>query len=172
MERIIRTDYFTPENTANTERETTDETPQGHQVSPLSSAAIYAVMKYIRDNYDFGERIPSVEEFCEHIITKHIETHLDGHFGMGTPFDLPELMLSSGNYCIAAQRLGRVHDHEMNDYANTRGGIWIYMDSYKWEGRQPSFNEVYRSDYITFRQMLDTLQFINSIDAIVARRDV
>jgi hypothetical protein len=145
---------------------------RGKRASPFTSYAISAVTKYIRDNYDFGNETPSVEKFCQYIIDEHVDTQMGERFVMGTPFDIPELMFTSGNYCIAAQKLGLVTDEKMNEYANTRGGSWIYIDSYKWNDREPSFMEMYSSDYITFRQMLDTLKLIETINTMVSERNM
>jgi hypothetical protein len=168
MASYIRTDYYIPTNIRDEGITAQPELPeQGTLVSAYTVDTICAVRKFLIDEYGYNDRIPTVKEFCERIVNEHIEREFaPEERDMVSPDDRM-LMLRSGTYCVALQRLGRVHNQEMVNYANTRSGSWIYIDSPKWNGREPSFEELFVSNYVTFRVMLDTLQFMNTLETLV-----
>lgn len=168
MTSYIRTDYYIPTNVRDEGITAQPELPeQGKLVSAYAVNTICAVRKFLSDEYGYNDRIPTVKELCERIVNEHIECELEPEERDMVSPDDSMLMLRSGIYCVALQRLGRVHNQVMVNYANTRGGSRIYIDSPKWNGRKPSLDELFVSNYVTFRVMLDTLQFMNTLETLV-----
>lgn len=141
------------------------ESVRGKRVSPYSADAICAVRIALSQHYGF-DYVPTVEEFCMSIINTHIEDFIGDDFNVAVTYDLPQLMLTSSNYSICVQHLDMINDEELYEYATSRGGSWIYMDAIYWNGRTPTTEQAYESDYITFRQMLDTLELMNQLNRI------
>jgi hypothetical protein len=144
-----------------------EEVIQGAHSSPFSFRAIFTVLYHIFVACGYTV-LPTVEDFCWDVVREHIREVMNIEDHMGFMYDTRELVLSSSNYAIAAQRLGRILDPEMKEYTARRGGSRFYLSFNKWIGDTPTLEQQIASDYIVFRDVIRTLDMLNRIQVIIS----
>lgn len=144
------------------------ESRRGVRASPFSFKAIFAVLYHVFVTCGYTN-LPTVEDFCWDVVRKHIRDQLGIDDHMGFMYDRADLILSSSDYAIAAQRLGRVLDPEMKAYTDGRGGGRFYLSWYTWIGSEhPTLDQCVESDYIVFRDVIRTLDMLNRLQEMMS----
>lgn len=139
---------------------------KGKHLSPYNMMSVITTVDYIRNVMGY-DKIPTTKEFCMNLIHTHVENTLGVKVSHGFIYDSSELILSSTIYGIVCEHLGLIEETNktMLDYVARRSGKVLYVPPYNGED---DCDNVFVKDYITFRDLLKTLDAINEIDGLFA----
>lgn len=130
--------------------------PAGKQLAHDSLEAHYCVLNHVTKVLGY-EKMPTVNDFCWDVVHEHFLSQTGYHVSMGTDFGA--LVYTSSSYAIACQHLGMIDVDELNAYIDTRSGYLIYLDHPK-DKQLPNKVPIYDKDYVTFRDLLKTLELL------------
>lgn len=144
----------------------------GKHISPYSVEAMSIAVNYLRIVKGYP-KIPTSRQFCMDII----HTYLDDVLGkdeegnqiqVSQGFDYADSGLITGSsiYGIACEHMGFITDTDTLDYISMRSGIKLYLDT---ECQSTVCESDYTKDYITFRDLLKTLDVIPEVNGKLRR---